>query len=281
MLNINDNDFHTVNEFDNFFAFICPLCGETSDYSCGELSKISSSVKNIIERNKEQITINLTPQQTLLRARKATAKELSHDPDDAEEVRFWKGYLDCYFANSGVRELQCAFIKKQGNIEKIFSTTDIGIHNGYLGYSKDKCGAPPPVNSKIGRCNEKGESVLYLGDTVETCLLECNACRKEIFSIGEFVPQDTLTICDLEKLAKIDYCGLWISEIFSYVSQENEYKKSQALTRIIKELGYDGVKYLSAKSTNGHCVAVFDPKKCECKRSYLVKPLNGEITYEC
>lgn len=189
--------------------------------------------------------------------------------------------MDCYFANSGVRELQCAFIKEQGNIEKFFhSNADTGIRNGYLGYSKDKCGAPPLGNSENGRCNKKGESVLYLGDTVETCLLECNACRKEIFSIGEFAPQDTLTICDLEKLAKIDYCGLWISEIFSYVTQENEYIKSQVLTNIIKELGYDGVKYMSAKSTNGYCVAVFDPEKCECKRSYLVKPSNVVITYE-
>ena len=90
-----------------------------------------------------------------------------------------------------------------------------------------------------------------------------------------------MTICDLEILSKIDYCGLWISEIFSYVSQENEYKKSQELTHIIKGLGYDGVKYMSAKSTNGYCVVVFESEKCECKRSYLVKPLNVVIAYVC
>lgn len=78
---------------------------------------------------------------------------------------------------------------------------------------------------------------------------------------------------------KRNYCNLWLSCIFSKVSQEQDYRKTQVLTRVIREMGYDGIKYRSAKITEGFCYAIFNPEDFECKCSYLVKPTNVSISF--
>lgn len=276
-LEINDNDFHTVNEFDNFFEFIYSLYTSTPETKCPELIKICKDLKTNILSNKTSANIDNTT--LLYRARKVYAKDLSYEEDNDEELSFWKCYLNSYFMNSNFVELHKCFIQKQAFYGKFINEKiSKALSSGYLGFNKDKSGAPPPKKCKNERASKTGERVLYLSESIETCLLECNANREEIFSIGEFTATKSLNIYHFAE-SENDYCNLWLSCIFSQVTQEKEYIKSQVLTRLIRGMGYDGVKYRSAKNTEGFCYAIFNPEDFECNRSYLVKPTNVSISF--
>lgn len=276
-LEINDKDFYTVNKFDNFFDFIYSLCTSTPETKCPELSKICEDLKTDLLSNEKSMNIYNTA--LLYRARKVYAKDLSYEEDNDEELLFWKRYLDCYFACSNCEKLQEDFIQKQAFDGKFINEKiSKALSSGYLGFNKDKSGAPPPEKCKNERASKTGERVLYLSESIETCLLECNANREEIFSIGEFTATKKLNIYDFAE-SENDYCNLWLSCIFSQVTQEKEYVKSQVLTRLIRKMGYDGVKYRSAKNTGGFCYAIFNPEDFECNRSYLVKPTNVSISF--
>lgn len=277
ILKINDNDFHTVNEFDNFFEFTYSLYTSTPETMCSELTKICKDLKTKLLSNGTSVNIDNTT--LLYRARKVYAKDLSYNQDDNEELSFWELYLKSYFNNSKDEELKKIFIQKQVSFGKcINEEISKALSSGYLGFNKDKSGAPPIEKSKNDRASKTGERVLYLSGSVETCLLECNANNEEILSIGEFIATKPLKIYDFAE-SENNYCNLWLSCIFSQVTQEKEYVKSQALTRLIREMGYDGVKYRSAKNTGGFCYAIFNPEDFECKRSYLVKPTNVTISF--
>lgn len=276
-LEINNKDFHTVNKFDNFFDFIYSLCTSTPETKCPELSKICEDLKTDLLSNGTSVNIDNTA--LLYRARKVYAKDLSYEEDNDEELSFWKRYLDCYFACSNCEKLQEDFIQKQAFYGKFINEKiSKALSSGYLGFNKDKSGAPPPKKCKNERASKTGERVLYLSESIETCLLECNANREEIFSIGEFTATKPLNIYDFAE-SENDYCNRWLSCIFSQVTQEKEYIKSQVPTRLIREMGYDGVKYRSAKNTGGFCYAIFNPEDFECNRSYLIKPTNVSISF--
>ena len=55
MLNLDEDCFHIVNEFDNFFDYVCPLCGGSSNYACDELSKIRKKIEGIFNKHKKKI----------------------------------------------------------------------------------------------------------------------------------------------------------------------------------------------------------------------------------
>lgn len=276
-LEINDDDFHVVNEFNNFFDFEYPLCASLTETACSELDRRCKNLKDNLLCN--GINANIDIGIKFYRARKVTIKELSYNSDDDEERPFWDSYITGYFACSNCKKLQEDFIRKQAFYGK-FINDEISkaLSSGYLGFNKDKSGAPPLEKCKNERASKTGERVLYLGDSIATCLLECNANREEIFSIGEFIATRPLTIYDFAE-SENNYCNLWLSCIFSKVSQEQDYRKTQVLTRVIREMGYDGIKYRSAKNTEGFCYAIFNPEDFECKCSYLVKPTNVSISF--
>ena len=276
-LEINDDDFHVVNEFNNFFDFEYPLCASLTETACSELDRRCKNLKDNLLCN--GINANIDIGTKFYRARKVTIKELSYNSDDDEERSFWDSYITGYFTCSNCKILHCQYIKKQiGKSLAYNEKIHWDLSNGYWGYRKEQCGAPPICFCSDGRANEKGERVLYLGDSIATCLLECNANREEIFSIGEFIATRPLTIYDFAE-SENNYCNLWLSCIFSKVSQEQDYRKTQVLTRVIREMGYDGIKYRSAKNTEGFCYAIFNPEDFECKCSYLVKPTNVSISF--
>ncbi len=276
-LEINNNDFHTVNEFDNSFEFIHSLHTSAPETMCPILDKICKDLKtNLLSKGTSANIDNTT---LLYRARKVCAKDLSYEEDNNEELSFWKDYLKSYFNNSKDEKLQKKFIQKQAfDGKSINEEISKALSSDYLGFNKDKSGAPPIDKSKNDRASKTGERVLYLSESIKTCLLECNANREEIFSIGEFTATKPLKIYDFPE-SENDYCKLWLSCIFSQVTQEKKYLKSQTLTRLIREMGYDGVKYRSAKNTEGFCYAIFNPEDFDCKRSYLVKPTNISISF--
>ena len=138
-LEINDKDFHTLNEFDNFFEFTYPLFIRTPEIACPELAKICKNLKTDLLSNGKSTNIDNTT--LLYRARKVYDKDLSYEKDNNEELSFWKGYLDCYFACSNCKILQEDFIQKQASRGNIINN-EIGkaLSAGYLGYNKDKSG---------------------------------------------------------------------------------------------------------------------------------------------
>lgn len=272
-----NNNFHTVQKFDDYFKDTYPLYINNPETKCEELKEICDELKsNLLKEGK---VVGFDKDTVLYRARKLNIKDLSYKQDDNEEDLFWECYKASYFTCSNRKELQDAFISRYVFIggainEKIREA----LSNGYLGYNKDKSGAPPVCSCGNMRASQEGERVLYLGEAITTCLLECNANRGETFSIGEFQPKEEMKIYDF--ISSEDECNqLWLSSIFSQVTQQTDYIKAQTLARLVKTLECDGVKYRSAKDENGVCYAIFYPEKFECTRSFLVQPTNVTISF--
>lgn len=66
--------------------------------------------------------------------------------------------------------------------------------------SLELMGAPPSDLTKDGRMNPRGQSFLYLGDSVELCLYEIRAKKGLTYTYCEFVAQEQLNLIDLTNL---------------------------------------------------------------------------------
>ncbi|HBK02129.1 MAG TPA: hypothetical protein DDY77_03765 [Clostridiales bacterium] len=273
------NNFHTIKKFDDFFKDTFPLYINSPETKCEELKGIFTELKsNLFKKGK---LVELDKDTVLYRARKAFCEELAYCPNDELEVRFWDDYMHSYFSNKKGTVERRKFIAEQCGYAHMSEWAEIreALSNGYLGYNKDKSGAPPVCLCGNMRASKEGERVLYLGEAITTCLLECNANRGETFSIGEFQPREKMIIYDF--IASEDDCNqLWLSSIFSQVTQQTDYIKAQTLAHLVKSLKCDGVKYRSAKEDEGVCYAIFYPEKFECTRSYLVRLNSVSISFE-
>ncbi len=275
-----DKGFRIINKFSNFFDKTCPCFVYLPCTECQSFRKECEELKTELLKNEQHEEIRST--KILYRAREALEKDMAYNSDDILEVEFWKAYIISYFNVNDNKDFtgRKKFINEWCVYARMSEWKEIceALSNGYLGYNKDKSGAPPMEVCENGRANKDGQSVLYLGESINTCLLECNANRGENFSIGEFQAREKLIVYDF--IASEDDCNqLWLSSIFSQVTQQGNYAKTQTLARLIKELGYDGIKYRSAKEEEGVCYVIFYPEKFECTRSFLVQPTNVTISF--
>ena len=269
-----------VNNFEEYFDYLYEL--DISE----KLRKVCNDVKNDVLRKHKSVDI---PAESVVfyRGRSATAKELANASRGINEVKFWEDYLTVYFS----REI--GFLKRimeepclTHPLPELYfnEITKNNFSKGFWGYDKENSGAPPLQKCDAQRCNGALERVLYLSDSIETCLLELNANWYGTYSIGEFINKTQLKIYDFVA-SDNTYEQEWMSQIFSQPAQNKSeqkkiYMKSQIITRLIREEGFDGVKYQSAKEPNASCYAFFDPEKFDCTKSYLVRTTKVTIEYK-
>lgn len=153
------------------------------------------------------------------------------------------------------------------------------------GYPIDQMGNPPtPELASAGRANPRGISYLYLTNDIKTSLYETRASLYDYASVGEFKAQEDLKILNLRSikddpipwseaeaiedfLIYIPFIQTLQREISLPIRKKDktlDYIPTQYLSEYIKSMNYDGVEYKSSIYSEGHNLAIFNPKKFEC-----------------
>lgn len=158
------------------------------------------------------------------------------------------------------------------------------------GFSIKDMGNPPKHLTKAGRANPQGISYLYLANDVDTTIFETRAALFDFVSIGEFRLNEDITLINLHETDLYDPMLLadkdmlkdfiilypFVSRLEKEISKPNrrtdnelDYLPTQYLSEFIKSLGFDGVIYKSSVNPKGHNLAIFNPHKFECIKSYV------------
>jgi hypothetical protein len=143
-------------------------------------------------------------------------------------------------------------------------------------------GAPPAEVVKSGRANRQGEPVLYAANTEKIAIAEVRPWRGAAVAVARMESSRELRLVNLVDSPGFenpftDELILWktaLQSLFSYLSEElslpvipgaedTEYRVSQQLCELVKDAGYDGIKYMSSTNINGYNVALFDTDSLE------------------
>lgn len=174
-------------------------------------------------------------------------------------------------------------------------------------FGEDELFAPPPEKASSARASKKGEPVLYVSDTKETCVAEVRPWNTAAVAIAAMRTTRSTRIVDLSEKRIVrnpftDELLKWrmqLSELLQRVSYElslpvspnhvdRDYLITQDLCRLIKEARYDGVKYQSSVS-EGFNIAFFDTHVAAVENieyvttnaiKYETTPITGGPIYE-
>lgn len=170
---------------------------------------------------------------------------------------------------------------------KIFYRARISDKNGF---GVNEMGNPPRHLTKAGRANPQGISYLYLANDIDTTIFETRAALFDFVSIGDFRLKEDIKIIDLHETDLYDPMYLadkdilkdfivlypFVSRLEKEISKPNrradnelDYLPTQYISEFIKSQGFDGVKYKSSVNPNGYNLAIFNPSKFECIKSYV------------
>lgn len=160
------------------------------------------------------------------------------------------------------------FINKQLNDKKA------DYNNGFAGYNaKDSFVNPDVKTIPEGRCNRQYEQCLYCCDSTETAISELRPVREEKISVAEIKVEKKLDLIDISFYSTLENELLKaIALLFVFSPIENNYdiyKCSQVICSIVKNKGYDGIKYSSCQTLTGNNYAIFDYSKC--------KPISSKV----
>ena len=151
--------------------------------------------------------------------------------------------------------------------------------DGFYGFSKEECLAPPPDKAKSGRANPKYISYLYLGEDEKTALAEVRPYKKQHISIAKIKNIKELKLfCfrfienDISNRHYDKQLMSWISLAYALPVNNDEeinYFPTQYLAEYIKNKGFDGFKYDSSLLCGGTNVTLFDQSNVEALNSKL------------
>jgi len=146
-------------------------------------------------------------------------------------------------------------------------------------------GAPPSDKVIGGRLNPKAISYLYFATQIETAISEIRPWIGATVSLAKCVPKTRLKIKDFtinngDKEAINDFKRV-INNFFAVKidpsNNELDYLATQAVAEYVRDIGYDGLKYLSSTHQGGINITVFDTEKMEIE--YLNKKKISSIKY--
>ena len=134
-------------------------------------------------------------------------------------------------------------------------------------YIKKDFMSPPPNVTREGRYNHAGTSVLYLGDSPQTCFSELGKpeCGIAIAKIKIEQKLKLLDWVDIDEDDNILYTAAKSSLMSSPGENEGWFKPEYIFTRFIADCaihaGFDGIKYPSIRRVQGHNMVLLNPSK--------------------
>jgi hypothetical protein len=156
---------------------------------------------------------------------------------------------------------------------------DSGIEAGYQPFPHDQLGAPPKDKiTRGGRANPPGIAYLYTAEEEATAVAEVKPFIGALVSASAFNPKIDLKIVDLTQAHRIqspfghanltreilrcDLLRFLNEELAEPVDPDRdsiEYVPCQYIVEVIRDSGFDGVRYRSAMRNGGHNIVFFDP----------------------
>jgi len=115
-------------------------------------------------------------------------------------------------------------------------------------------------NPKQGRCNEDGESLLYICKSRDSALAEISAKEEDIVSVGHFIIRKTQKVVDLtdaiwnsnrKKYGTYNsnearhFLLLLVQNYFKAQNDKNIYRITNHISKMLKAADVDGIKYCS------------------------------------
>ena len=260
-------------------------------------NRFSSSHKviDVIKSFAQRCTTTIKKGQELYRARiyrqdplreflfdifKNTKREKSSDTD----VDFSKYYNMLLYAVAMKAE------KGDSQANEIIAAYDKWQRKRYKGYNALDSGTPPINKGAAGRINPEKIRYLYLAEDPRTAVYEVRPTIDQHVSVATFITKDEIKLYDLTKDIKpqdedpFDNNYTLFKVIQQRFSQPNtgdeiQYIPTQYLGELIKQMGFDGLRYKSSLNKSGINIVLFDEKKCKAIRSDIIRVDNIELKY--
>lgn len=142
----------------------------------------------------------------------------------------------------------------------------------FKGYNAKGSGLAPAERVPSGRANPNHVSYLYLSEDEMTSVYEIRPMIGEVVSVARFRVKKALKVYDFTK----DFCGNidsgdimpLINTIGSKFScpvrgNEEDYLPTQYLSEMIKNMGFDGIRFRSSLRADGANVVLFNDEFCK------------------
>ncbi len=179
--------------------------------------------------------------------------------------------------------------KKTSRGEEIINAYKKWQRKRFKGYNATESGAPPNNKASSGRLNPDRIRCLYLSEDPNTAVYEVRPTIGQYVSVATFMVKDEMNIYDLTKVINVqegdnsgDEIALFnvIQQRFSEPNTGDVYKylPTQYLGEIIKQMGFDGIRFKSSLKRDGINIVLFDDKKCKAICSDLVNV--GDISLD-
>ena len=256
---------------------------------------------SIFKKCAEESGYTLNKGVILFRARKIDLKEFSKEVQDIINVVI-EQYENYDYQKSAEKDKDVfEYIQRLPFNE--WEDNYINIHHlqniDFWGFNKCGSDAPRNLRTTQGRANPLGITYLYTARNLETAISEIQPSIGQIVSVAKIKTLRKLNLFDFnmynnmsnskilqlsvdEIKRKLDFSSLWeietffntISELYSrpaFGNTENYYV-TQYLSEILKDLGFDGIKYKSSLIKRGTNIVLFDISKDETNN-----PKNYEI----
>ncbi|MBR1530830.1 MAG: RES family NAD+ phosphorylase [Eubacterium sp.] len=162
----------------------------------------------------------------------------------------------------------------------------------FKGYNAKDSGAPEPDKIKNGRANPDHIRYLYLSEDIETPIYEIHPKIGDTVSVACAELTKSVKVFDLtndrHQNKTTDSPNLktlfeTIGEMFSQpinASDATKYLPTQFISEKIKNMGFDGIRFISSVHKGGVNIVLFDPSLCKIVSSdlFVVNDISMDIS---
>ncbi len=247
-------------------------------------NRFSSSHKviDIIKEFSEKCTTTIKKGQTLFRARiylQDPLREFLSDVYKDTKVKKPSGNgfnINDYY-HMELAAIKIAVDKELPSSKEIVDAYNKWKRKRFKGYNSSDSGAPPADNATSGRFNPEKIRYLYLAEDPQTAVYEVRPTIGQDVSVAAYRTNDEIKIYDLAAEIKpqegeiLDCDYTLFSVIQKQFSEPNtgdsfRYLPTQFLCELIKQMGFDGLRFRSSLKNGGINLVLFDDKKCKAVR---------------
>lgn len=192
------------------------------------------------------------------------------------------------FFNMQLAAIMMALEKETPLGKQIVSAYGKWKRKRFKGYNSSESGAPPAEKATLGRLNPEKVRYLYLAEDPYTAAYEVRPTIGQNVSIATFKTTADLKIYDFAKeiiFEEGDSLGQDYS-LFGVIQQRFSepntgdpfmYLPTQYLGEIVKQMGFDGIRFRSSLKNGGINLVLFDDKHCKAVCSEMLKVNDIEV----
>lgn len=157
-----------------------------------------------------------------------------------------------------------------------------------VGYDEKNSMAPNPEIAKAGRANPEKISYLYTSEDINTSIKEVRPMICSFVSVAEIKTLCDLTLFDISNFKSTNNDNVKVNEFFSLnygfsaINHGNDidYIPTQYIAELLKNLGFDGIKFESSLNKGGINITLFNHQDtCKFIKSKLYFISDIDVKY--